>query len=1129
MTRRNIELMLLLIASPIVIVLFAMMVVTGGQELSFNTLGVPLGIFAAFLVAHIAVRLLAPAADPAILPISFALSGVGIAFVTRIVPDLAVNQLLWLFIGIAAMIATLAVVRNLDKLANYKYTLMIVGILLLLSPMLPVIGYESGGGQLWLRFGSFSFQPGELAKILIVFFIAAYLAANREMLSVFTWKVGPLWLPSLATLLPLIVMWALAFIVVVLEKDLGLALVLFSVFVIMLYVATGKKLYLVVSIGLAAIAAVALYGMMGHVQTRVAIWQDPFAEAQGGGFQLVQSLYSIADGDLFGTGIGRGMGGQPVAEGGIPVAESDFIFPVIAEETGLLGAAGVLLLYLCFAIRGIVTAARAKSDVSSFTAVGLTSIIVLQAFIIVGGVTRLIPLTGITLPFISQGGSSLIASFIIVGCLLRCGDEGTGVNSEMRQTGAIGAHGSDAVLGRVALGKRLTGTMIVFSVLFAVLVANLTYLMVIKAPEYQSMPSNNHTIAKEARMERGTISTADGTVLATSVRQEDGSYKREYPAGELAAHIVGYTSQRFGTAGIEAAYNDTLRGEQNFASFTDVVNSLAGIQTKGNDVVLSIDSRIQQAAQDALAGQVGAVVALNPETGAVYALASSPTFDAANYEELLTAAADGGSDSSELFNRATQALYAPGSTFKMVTLAAALQNHIATADTVYDSPGEMDIGNAPVTNVKKRSYGKITLEQALWYSSNTVFGQVGVQLGSDLLVQMAHIVGYTSQRFGTAGIEAAYNDTLRGEQNFASFTDVVNSLAGIQTKGNDVVLSIDSRIQQAAQDALAGQVGAVVALNPETGAVYALASSPTFDAANYEELLTAAADGGSDSSELFNRATQALYAPGSTFKMVTLAAALQNHIATADTVYDSPGEMDIGNAPVTNVKKRSYGKITLEQALWYSSNTVFGQVGVQLGSDLLVQMATSFGFNEAIPFDLPLATSLMPDPEEMTTWETAWAACGEPVGEHESPAGPQATVLQMALVGSAIANEGAIMQPYLVDGIYNANGERSFSPIPVKLKQAMDADTAAAEIDIMKGVVTEGTGGKAALDDVAVAGKTGTHERGDGSDDSWFVGMAPAADPKVVVAVVIEKGESGAGASAAHDVLETALEVTGAL
>ena len=925
MSRRNIELLLLIIASPIVIVLFSMMVVTGGQELSVNTLGVPLGIFGAFVVAHLAVRKLAPAADPAILPIAFALSGIGIAFVTRIVPDLAVRQVMWLFAGIVVMILVLAFVRNLDKLANYKYTLMIAGILLLLSPMLPVIGYESGGGQLWLQVGSFKFQPGELAKILIVFFIAAYLAANREMLSVFTWKVGPVHLPSLPTLLPLIIMWALAFVVVVLEKDLGLALVLFSVFVIMLYVATGKKMYLVVSIALAAIAAVALYGMMGHVRTRVSIWLDPFAAAQGGGFQLVQSLFSLADGDLFGTGIGRGMGGGPVDAGGIPVAESDFIFPVIAEETGLMGAAGVLLLYLCFAIRGVVTAARAKSDVSSFTAVGLTSIIVLQAFIIVGGVTRLIPLTGITLPFVSQGGSSLIASFMIVGFLLRCGDEGTGVDSEIQRTGAIGVHGADSVLGRVALGKRLTGAMLMYSLLFAVLVANLTYIMVIKAPEYQNMPSNNHTIAREAKMERGTISTEDGVVLARSVRQDDGTYKREYPAGTLAAHIVGYSSQKFGTAGIEAAYNDTLRGQQNFASFTDVVNSLAGIQTKGNDVTLSIDSRIQESAQAALEGQVGACVVMDPETGAVLGMASSPTFNAADYEALLSQSAD------------------------------------------------------------------------------------------------------------------------------------------------------------------------------------------------------------SNSSELYNRATQALYAPGSTFKMVSLAAALQDGVATPTTEYDAPGEMEIGNAPVTNVKKRDYGRITLEQATWYSSNTVFGQVGVQIGADLLVQMAMNFGFNETIKFDLPLAMSLMPDPDEMTEWETAWAACGEPVGEHESPAGPQATVLEMCMVGSAIANEGALMQPYLVDGVYNANGERSFSAAPVKLKQAIDKETAARVMTVLEGVVTEGTGTRAAIEGVKVAGKTGTSERGDGDTDSWFVGMAPAEDPKVVVAINLERAESGSGAAAAHDVLKTALEVVGAL
>ena len=405
-----------------------------------------------------------------------------------------------------------------------------------------------------------------------------------------------------------------------------------------------------------------------------------------------------------------------------------------------MGAAGVLLLYLCFAIRGVVTAARAKSDVSSFTAVGLTSIIVLQAFIIVGGVTRLIPLTGITLPFVSQGGSSLIASFMIVGFLLRCGDEGTGVDSEIQRTGAIGVHGADSVLGRVALGKRLTGAMLMYSLLFAVLVANLTYIMIIKAPEYQNMPSNNHTIAREAKMERGTISTEDGVVLARSVRQDDGTYKREYPAGTLAAHIVGYSSQKFGTAGIEAAYNDTLRGQQNFASFTDVVNSLAGIQTKGNDVTLSIDSRIQESAQAALEGQVGACVVMDPETGAVLGMASSPTFNAADYEALLSQSAD--SNSSELYNRATQALYAPGSTFKMVSLAAALQDGVAMPTTEYDAPGEMEIGNAPVTNVKKRDYGRITLEQATWYSSNTVFGQVGVQIGADLLVQMAMNFGF---------------------------------------------------------------------------------------------------------------------------------------------------------------------------------------------------------------------------------------------------------------------------------------------------------------------------------------------------------------------------------------------------
>lgn len=922
MTRRNLELVLLCVAAPLVVLLFAMIALNQGQALDMNTLGVPAGIFVAFVIAHIATRRFAPGADPALLPIAFALSGIGIAFVTRLAPDLAVNQVMWLFLGVAFMVLVLAFVRNLDKVANYKYTLMIAGFLLLLSPLVPGLGQEIYGSRIWLSLGGFSFQPGEIAKIIIVLFLAGYLAQNREMLSVFTVRVGPFRLPDIRTLLPLILMWGVALLIVVFEKDLGSALVLFFMFLVMLYVATGKKFYLAIGLGLIAVGGVGAFLAFDHVQVRVNTWLDPFADAQNTGYQLTQAIYSIADGDLFGVGLGNGLAEQ------IPVVESDFIFADIAEEIGLLGAAGVLLLFLCFAIRGFVTAARAKSDVSSFAAVGLTSVIVLQAFIIVGGVTRLIPLTGITLPFISQGGSSLLASFIIVGLLLRCGDEGTGVGQEM--TSATSSLHANSVLGRVSLGKRLSHSMLFCSALFALLVANLTMIMVVQADYYQNMPGNNHSLAKEARTERGTISTYDGVVLAQSVPTEDGTFERVYPAGDLASQVVGYSSARFGTSGIEQAYNDTLKGKENFASWTDVLNSFAGIGGAGNDVALTLNSKIQQAAQDALAGRTGACVVMDPDTGAVLAMASSPTYDAADFETVI--------------------------------------------------------------------------EQANADSSDT---------------------------------------------------------------------------------------------------------------------------------RLINRAIHALYSPGSTFKIVSLATALEDGVADENTVYDAPGSMEIGNADVVNFDGNSYGRLTLAQATELSANTAFGQLGVEMGADALVAGAEDFVFNKDIEFALTLYTSLMPDPDDMTEWETAWAASGENVGEnktanHPSPNGPQATVLEMALVGSAIANDGTIMQPYIVDGVYNANGERSFTAQPTKLMQAVSETTAGRVRDVLVGVVNNGTGTDAAIDGVQVAGKTGTAEKVDGND-SWFVGMAPADDPRVVVALIIEDGEEGVGAQKAQNILKTALEVQGLL
>ena len=317
MTRRNIELVLLCVAAPIVVLLFAMLAVNQGLALNATTLGVPIGIFVAFIIAHLATRKFAPKADPAILPIVFALSGIGICFVERLAPNLAMNQVMWLFLGVAFMVLVMAFVRNLDKVANYKYTLMIVGFLLLLSPLVPGLGQEIYGSRIWLGIGKFSFQPGEIAKIAIVLFLAGYLAQNREMLSVFTWRVGPFNLPDIRTLLPLLLMWLVALVIVVFEKDLGSALVFFFLFLVMLYVATGKKFYLVVGLGLIAIGGVGAYLAFGHVQVRVNNWLDPFADAQNTGYQLVQGIYSIADGDLFGVGVGRGLAEQ------IPVVESD--------------------------------------------------------------------------------------------------------------------------------------------------------------------------------------------------------------------------------------------------------------------------------------------------------------------------------------------------------------------------------------------------------------------------------------------------------------------------------------------------------------------------------------------------------------------------------------------------------------------------------------------------------------------------------------------------------------------------------------------------------------------------------------------------------------------------------------
>ena len=364
----------------------------------------------------------------------------------------------------------------------------------------------------------------------------------------------------------------------------------------------------------------------------------------------------------------------------------------------------------------------------------------------------------------------------------------------------------------------------------------------------------------------------------------------------------------------------------------------------------------------------------------------------------------------------------------------------------------------------------------------------------------AHVVGYVSQQYGTAGIESVMNDTLTGSKDYSSWNNAIASLAGQTQPGNTAKLTIDSRIQTAAEQALKGFKGAVVVMDPRTGAVLACASSPTYDNTNIDALLQS---GGGEDGSMYDRAMDALYTPGSTFKVVTLSAALETGTASLTSTYQAPGSMDIGNAPVTNYANESYGTISLQQAFAVSSNVVFGQVANEIGASSLVQFANAFGYGQKLGQDLTTAASIMADPSLMTEWETAWAGAGQPVGMDHTP-GPQTTVMQSCVIAAAIANSGVVMDPFFVSQILAPDGTVVKTTQSRSLGQAVSSATADQVKQAMLAVVQSGTGTDAQIPGVKVAGKTGSPETGGTNVNSTFVGFAPYDSPTVAISVALE-------------------------
>lgn len=415
----NAELRFLVLALATVLVAYALVGIAQSGVVPAGLAPYGGALAALALAAHLTSRRLAAGADPVLLPIAFLLNGLGLVMVRRIdfaqpdSPQLAPAQTLWTVVAVTAFCVTLVVLRDHRVLDRYRYLIGASAIVLLLLPLLPGVGVAVNGARIWLRFAGLSFQPGEIAKLALVAFFASYLAEKRPLLTIATNRLGPMHVPPARAFGPVALAWGVSLVVLVFERDLGLALLVFGIFVAMLYVATGRPAYPIAGAVLFTGGAYLAWTQFTHVQTRISIWLTPFADPDDSGFQLVQSLFALGSGGITGVGLGEG---RPDL---IPFVETDFIFAAFGEELGLVGTTAILLCYFLLVGRGFAIALRARDDFSTLLATGLTVVFGLQVFIILGGVTRLIPLTGLTLPFASYGGSSLLANYVLIALLIR--------------------------------------------------------------------------------------------------------------------------------------------------------------------------------------------------------------------------------------------------------------------------------------------------------------------------------------------------------------------------------------------------------------------------------------------------------------------------------------------------------------------------------------------------------------------------------------------------------------------------------------------------------------------------------------------------------------------------------------
>ena len=707
---RGLELLLLVLAQLVTGLGYFAVARTYTPQASWQSLLPVAALTPGWLAVHLLIRRTRRPVDPILLPVVAMLAGVGQIMIFRLDPSLVSRHTFLLGCALLTL-AALAAWPNLHlALGRYRYSFMGLGVLLLLGTT--ALGRTVHGAQLSIDLGLFSFQPSEFVKLLVVAFMAAHLAEKRELLR-FTGGGLGMSPRDLRYLGPVLVMWLLSVLLIVSQGDLGAALILYGIFLAMLYLGEDRRTHLVVAALALLVAAWVGYQQVPKVQTRLAVWLNPWADSQGAGYQAVQALLALGYGGLAGAGLGAGFPQD------IPAARTDFVFAAFAEEAGMAGALALLALYLVLIWRALRAALRAGDDFAALLAGGLASVLALQTLIITGGICRLLPLTGITLPFISYGGSSLLANAIVVGLLLEVTG---GVQAEPGWT-RLPVRRLRRLLGLVLLG------------MFA-LAGSLWYWQVYRAPGLFAYPYNRRPFHLEARVQRGTISDRAGVVLA-----ETAPEGRRYPLGEVLSPVVGYYSLQYGRVGLERSLDWYLSGLKGL-DLQDRLDALLSDRYRGASVRLTLDSRLQQAAYAALAGRRGAVAALRPATGEVLALVSRPSFDpaavAADFPRLAA------SRPPVLLDRATQGLYPPGSSFKVVTAAAALDEGVRT-NWYYHCTGSLQLGRYTVHCYGNTAHGMVSLSRALVVSCNCAFATLAMQIGQPTLEDKARLLGFDRQ------------------------------------------------------------------------------------------------------------------------------------------------------------------------------------------------------------------------------------------------------------------------------------------------------------------------------------------------------------------------------------------------